>query len=119
MDARVESSVFPADSVELRSTGQPRRLSPRELWFFDAQALGHFFVEEAFALAVGLDPFAVDHELGNGTLAGSLDHFVGGSGRVFNVDILERDVVLFQELLGFAAVRAPEGGIDSYLHRHI
>jgi hypothetical protein len=119
MDARVESSVFPADSVELCSTGQPRRLSPRELWFFNAQALGHFFVEEAFALAVGLDPFAVNHKLWNGTLAGALDHFVSGSGRAFDIDVSERDVVLLQEALGFAAVRAPEGGINGYLHRHI
>jgi len=95
------------------------RLSPRELWFFNAQALGHFFVEEAFALAVGLDPFAVNHKLRNGPLAGSLDHFVGSSGRVFDIDVLERNVVLFQEVLGFTAVRAPEGGIDSYLQRHI
>src|SRR5208283_5667321 len=97
MGARFESSC-----ARLDSRG---RLSPRELWFFNAQALGHFFVEEAFALAVGLDPFAVDHELRNGTLAGALDDFVGGSGRVFNIDVLESDVVLLQETLGFAAVR--------------
>ena len=95
------------------------RLSPRELWFFDAQALGHFFVEEAFALAVGLDPFAVNHKLRNGPLAGSLDHFVGSSGRVFDIDVLKCDVVLLQEALGFTAVWTPEGGIDSYLHGHI
>jgi len=95
------------------------RLSPRELWFFDAQALGHFFVEEAFALAVGLDPLAVDYELRDRTLAGALDHFVGGSGSAFDIDVLKCDVVLLQEALGFAAVWTPEGGIDSYLHGHI
>ena len=95
------------------------RLSPHELGFFDAKALGHFIVEEAFSLPVGLDPFAVDHELRDGTLAGSLDYFVSGSGGAFDIDVLESDVVLLQEALGFTAVRAPEGGIDSYLHRHI
>ena len=112
MGARFESSCARLDS----QGGCPYAIG---LLFFNAQALGHFFVEEAFALAVGLDPFAVDHELRNGTLASALDHFVGGSRSAFDIDVLERDVMLLQEALGFAAVRAPEGGVDSYLHGQI
>ena len=74
---------------------------------FDAQALGHFFVEKAFALPVGLDPFAVNDELRDGALTGALDYFVGGSGRVFDIDFVEWDAVLLQEAFGFATVRAP------------
>ena len=86
---------------------------------FDAQALGHFVVQEAFAGAVGLDPFAVDHELRDGALTCLLNHFIGGSGRAFDIDFLERDTVLLQKAFGFAALRAPDAGIDSYFHREI
>jgi len=81
--------------------------------------LGHFFVEKAFALPVGLDPFTVNDELGNGALAGALDYFVGRSGRVFDINFVERDAVLLQEAFGFAAVRALDAAIDSYFHRDI
>jgi hypothetical protein len=64
-----------------------------------------------------LDPFAVNHELRDGTLAGALDHFIGGSGRAFDIDFLERDAVPVREALGFAAIRAPKGGVDCYFHR--
>src|SRR5438270_8602710 len=55
----------------LTSFGMTRlRLDGSGLWrclsFCDAEALGHFFVEEAFAGAVGLDPFSVNDELGAG-----------------------------------------------------
>jgi len=82
----------------------------------DTEALRHFFVQEAFADPVGLDPFAVDHELRDGPLAGALDDFLGGSGRLFDIDVLEREVVPLQEALGFAAIGTPKGGIDDDLH---
>jgi hypothetical protein len=80
----------------------------RSLGLIDAQALGHFVIQEAFAGAVGLDPFAVNHELRDGALTRLLDHFIGGSGRAFDIDFLERDTVLLQEAFGFAALRAPD-----------
>jgi len=86
---------------------------------FDAQSLGHFLVEKAFALPVGLDPFAVNNELGDGALTGALDHFVRGSGRVFDIDFIEWNAVLLQEVFGFAALGAPGAGINSYFHRDI
>jgi hypothetical protein len=55
----------------------------------NTQAFGHLFVQEAFSWAVGLDPFAIDDKLRDGTLAGSGNHFVGRSGRVFDVDLRE------------------------------
>jgi hypothetical protein len=66
-----------------------------------------------------LYPFSVDDELRDGTFAGALDHFVSGSGRVFNIDFLERDAVALQKTFSFAAVWAPEAGIDSNFHRAI
>src|SRR5579864_1877878 len=71
-------------------------LSPRTIVsrLFDAQALGHFFVQEAFAGAIGLDPLPVNHELRNGAFAGPLDHFIGGSRSSFDINFLERDFIL-------------------------
>jgi hypothetical protein len=87
------------------------------LGFLDPQALGHFLVQEPFSLPVGLHPFAVNDELRDGSLARPLDHFVGGAGRAFDIDLVEGDVVLFEKALGFAAVRAPKGGVNSHFHR--
>ncbi len=78
----------------------------------NTQAFGHLVVEEAFAYTVGLDPFAVDDKLRDGTLAGAGNHFVSRSGRVFDIDLGEGDIVLLQEALGDTAVRAPKCGID-------
>jgi hypothetical protein len=87
------------------------------LELFDAQALGHFVIQEAFAGPVRLHPFAVNDELRDGTFTGLLDHFVGGAWGVFDIDLFEDDIVLLQKALGFAAVRAPNAGVDSDLHR--
>jgi len=56
------------------------------LGFGDAEEFGHFFVEEALARFVGLDPFAVEDELRDAALAGLGDDFVGGAGGGFDVD---------------------------------
>jgi hypothetical protein len=66
-------------------------------------------VQEAPARLVGLNPLAVDDELGNGPLAYIGDDLVGGSGGGFDVDLFEREVVVCEEALGFAAVAAPGG----------
>lgn len=67
----------------------------------------HLVVEEALAWFVGLDPFAVDDELGNGSLAGVGDDEVGCAGGRFDVDLFEGEVVGGEETLGLSAVAAP------------
>jgi len=79
---------------------------------FDTQTFGHLLIEEAFAGLVGLNPFAINHKLGNGTLAGACDYLFGGSWRGLDVDFPEGYVMLLQKALGDPAVRAPERGID-------
>ena len=73
----------------------------------DAEELGHLVVEEAEAGAVGLNPFAVDDELRDGALTYVGQDEVGGAGGVFDIDLLEGDVVRVEEALCFAAVAAP------------
>ena len=77
---------------------------------------GHLFVEEAAAGTVGLDPFSVEDELGNSALAYVFEYLVGGAGGLLDVDLVEGDVVLGEETLGFAAVAAPGGGINGKFH---
>jgi hypothetical protein len=86
------------------------------LCLFNTKEFGHLVVQKTFAIAVGLNPFAVNDKLGDGALAGAGHYLVGGAGRVFNIDFCESDIVLLQEALGGAAVRAPEGGIEQYRH---
>lgn len=81
-----------------------------------AEAERHFFVEEATTGAVGLDPFAVDDELGDGALADVVKDLVGGTGNVFYVDFCVGDTVMFKKALGFAAIAAPAGGVYEQLH---
>ena len=73
----------------LKATPDQRDTAGNGLRGLDSEALGHLFVEESFAGVVGLDPFAVDDELGDGALAGALDDFVGGAGGGFNIDSLK------------------------------
>jgi hypothetical protein len=87
-----------------------------DLMTFNAQALGHFFVEETFAGAVGLDPFSIDDELRDGALAGVLDDLVRRAGGGFDVDLFKRDIVLGEEAFSFATVGAPKGGVDGDFH---
>ena len=77
------------------------------LRIFNSETGRHFFVQESFAGAIGLDPFAVDNELGNSTLASPLYDFGGGSGSGGDVHFFIRNVVLRQKALGFAAVGTP------------
>jgi hypothetical protein len=77
------------------------------LYSLYSQALGHLFVEEALAGDVGLDPFSIDYELWDGALAGAFHDFIGGSGRGLDVDVGVGQLVLVEEALGLAAVRAP------------
>jgi len=100
-------------STEIRTAGKGAKS------LFEPQEFGHLFVQESFARAVGLDPFAVDDELGNGALAGATDNFLGGARSGLDVDLLVRNVVPVQEALGFAAIRTPKGGINDQLHARV
>jgi hypothetical protein len=73
-------------------------------------------VQEALAGLVGLNPFAVENELGDGALAGMGDDFLRCAGGALDVDFSEGDRVGVEEALGLAAVAAPVGGIDEKLH---
>jgi len=70
----------------------------------DAQAFGHFFVEESLARMIMLYPFAIDNKLRNGALAGVADHFFGGSGGEFDIDLVIGDVMLGQKTFGFTTI---------------
>ena len=83
----------------------------RRLWD-DSEALGHGVVQEPLARSVGLDPFAIDHELGDGALAGALDDLLQGTGIGFYIDLIVGNVVLGQKALGLAAIGTPGGRID-------
>ena len=81
--------------------------------FGDSKQLRHFLVLESFSRNVGLDPGAINYELGNGPLAGALDYFFGGTGGLFNIDLMVGNVVLGEPALCDMAIPAPGGGIDS------
>ena len=66
-------------------------------------------MEKAAAGFVGLDPFAVEDELGNGALAGVGDDEVGGAGSGLDVDLFVGDVVGGEEAFCLATVAAPGG----------
>jgi hypothetical protein len=60
----------------------------RGLLLREAEACRHFLVEETFSGAVGLEPFAVDYQLGNGALSGAADDFLSGAGRGVEVALV-------------------------------
>jgi hypothetical protein len=72
--------------------------------------------EQAAAGGVGLKPFAVDDQLGDGALADVADDFGGGGGIGVDVDFGIRDAVFLKKLFGGAAVAAPVGCINLDLH---
>jgi hypothetical protein len=90
-----------------------------DLRLFDAKQFGHFLIQETFAGTVGLYPFSVDDKLRDRAFASLLNHLVGGSGGVFNIDFVERDAVLLQKTFSLAAVWAPQAGIESNFHREM
>src|SRR6516162_7256509 len=92
------------------------RQSTPELRLLDAENFCHLLVEESLAWSIGLDPFAINHELGNRSFPGSPDYLFRGPGSCFNINFLESNVVLGEETLGGTAIGAPESRIDRYLH---
>ena len=82
----------------------------------DAEAGVELVIEDAEARAVGLEPFAVEDELGDGTFTDVAQDLFGGFGVGLDVDLAERDSVGLQVALGLAAVAAPRRGIHDDVH---
>ena len=112
---RVKICLFPGQGLH-RTEAEDALLALLRLPRFNPKELAHFLITEALVGTVWLHPFAIYDELGNGALADILFNFFGRAGGALNVDLLEGDVVLFQEVLGLPAVPAPEGGIDGEIH---
>ena len=85
----------------------------------NAQPGFHLLIEKSLAGTVRLDPFAVDDELRDSALSNLPDQLFRRTRRGRNVDLFIGDVVLVEEAFGFAAVWAPEGGINNKLHNPI
>src|ERR1700730_6359105 len=100
-----KADSFPFDYAQ----GTERQKGRERSCCGDAEEFGHLVVEEALAGFVGLDPFAVEDELGDGSLAGIGDDEVGCARGGFDIDLFVGDVVGGEEALGFAAVAAPGG----------
>jgi hypothetical protein len=90
----------------------------RSLWGGAAHSeeLNHLLVKEALARAVGLNPFAIDYELRDGSLADVPDHFLCGPGGGLDIDLAIGDLVFVEKSFGLAAVTAPCSGIDQHMH---
>ena len=84
-----------------------------------AEEGGHFVVEEAATGTVGLNPTAVEDELGDGALAGVGEDFGCRAGGGLDVDVGVGDGVGGEETLGLATVAAPGGGVDEEFHASI
>src|ERR1700720_3133858 len=85
----------------------------------NAQLGFHLVIEKSLAGTVGLDPFTINDELRDSALSNLPDQLFRRARRGGNVDLFIGDVVLVQEAFGFAAVWAPQSGIDKKLHNPI
>jgi len=109
--------------IKIRRELWLRELPRREVWFGrlglgDAEALAHFLVEKTFAGRVWLDPFAINYELRNRAFARVFDDFVNRTGRAFDVNFFEGNIVLGQKAFGDTAVGAPKCGVNDQVgHR--
>lgn len=99
-------------NLPLKLQAMDRRL----LRFVDSQPLRHFVVKKAFARAVGLHPFAVNHKLWDGAHAGALNNFLRRARRGFDIHVRIGDFIALEKALGLAAVRTPGGRINGELH---
>jgi len=75
-----------------------------------------FVEEEAAAGFVGLEPLAVDYQLGDGALADAAEDLSRSGGVTVDVDLGVRDAVLIEELAGLAAIPAPGGTVKLHFH---
>ena len=64
-------------------------------------------MEKSLARPVRLNPFAFDHELGDGPLTHIADNFVRSARDALDVDLGVRDLMFLEEAFGFAAIAAP------------
>jgi hypothetical protein len=85
----------------------------------DAQLCFHLLIEKSLAGTVGLHPFTVNDELRDSALSNLADQLFRRTRGGRNVDLFVGDVVLVQEAFGFAAVWAPESGVNNKLHTPI
>src|SRR5579859_586882 len=99
--------------------GQPEYAAPqpgRRVLLLHAKQLRHLLVLEALPGDVGLNPFAVQHKLRNGALAGIFHHFLGSALDFFDIDFPVGDLMLAQPAFGFMAVTTPGRGINNKFH---
>jgi hypothetical protein len=68
------------------------------------------------AWTVRLDPFAIQDELRDGTLAHVADKLLSGARAVLDIDLGISDLVFFEEFFGFAAIAAPRSGVKQKSH---
>jgi hypothetical protein len=73
----------------------------------DSEQLAHLFVQEALARTIGLNPFAIDYELRDGSFAHVLDDLFRGSRGGLDIDLGVRDLVFIEESFSLTTVAAP------------
>src|SRR3954462_11184877 len=82
----------------------------------DAEQLAHLLIQKAKAGPVGLHPGAVNDELRDGPLAHMAQYLIGRAGHLLDINLGIGDLMLLEKALCFAAVPAPDSGIDSNMH---
>ena len=83
----------------------------------NSEPLAQLVIKQAAAGLIRLEPFAIDNELWNGTLANVANHF-GRCGRVdIDVDFGERDAVHLQKIFRRPTIAAPSRRVNLNLHR--
>src|ERR1700677_615191 len=88
----------------------------RSLWPPHSEELTHLLVQEALAGTVGLNPFTIDYELRDGSLADVPDQLFCGPGGGLDIDLAIGDLVFVEKSFGLAAVAAPCSGINQHMH---
>ncbi len=83
------------------------------------EAHAQLFYEQAAARRVGLEPLAIDNHLRNGPFAGVTLDFGHRRGVGLDINLRVDDAVRVEKLLGGAAVAAPYGRVNLYLHTFI
>src|SRR5271168_3720490 len=81
-----------------------------------SEELAHLVVQEAFAWTIGLNPFAIDDELRDGSFAHVPDNLFCGPWGGLDIDLAIGDLVFIEESFGLATVAAPCSGINQYMH---
>jgi hypothetical protein len=73
----------------------------------NSEAAHQLINKQAAAGNVGLEPFAIDHQLRDGALADAAQDLGGGGGVGVDIDLSIDNAMLIEKLLGCAAVAAP------------